>query len=327
MLTLVTGATGFIGSHLVDQLIADGRKIRCLARPNSNFARLNKSSVELFYGDLTDPNSLRGIEKDVDSVFHLAAIARPMAIEKRMYFKVNTEGTKNLLERFKKKEIKKFILMSSISAIGPSRDGNPLDETALAKPIDIYGQSKLLAEKTAFDFIKNSGMPIVILRPPMIFGPRDFEMLKLFKMVKKGFFPICGSKHGHFEFCYVGNLAQACLLAEKKGTIGEIYHVSNGQSYTLREVLKAISEAEQVNLSPFCFPNFLMAAGGLSMELLGKIFNFHPPFSMNTVKWMSANFWISDMSKIKKELNYLPKYSLEEGIIKTVKWYQDNKYL
>jgi nucleoside-diphosphate-sugar epimerase len=316
--TLVTGGTGFIGSHLVAELTASNRKVRCLARPNSK----PLENVEMFYGDLTDPDSLKGINKDVGTVFHLAAIARPMAIPDKEYFRINVEGTRNLLEVFKNHDLKKFIHMSSVSAVGPSRDGRPVDEKTPANPIDVYGQSKLAAEKLVFEFMD---MPIVVLRPPMVFGPGDIEMLKLFKMVKTRFFPIRGNENGHFEFCYVGNLVQACLLVEQNGE--GIYHVSNGRAYTLREVLSAISRAAGVKLLPVYLPNFLMTAAGARIEFLGKIFGFHPPFSRDTVKWMSSDFWVSDVSKIKRELDYSPRYSLEEGVEKTVKWYREKGYL
>jgi nucleoside-diphosphate-sugar epimerase len=326
-ITLVTGCTGFIGSHLVDELVLSGRKVRCLARPGSAVDHLNKLKVEIIYGDLTDLSSLRGIGKDVTAVFHLAAIARPMAIKDEEYFKVNFLGTKNLLEVFKNHSLDKFIHMSSISAVGPSRNGRPVNEKTPPNPIDVYGQSKLKAEKIALEYLKEYCVPLVILRPSMVFGPRDFEMLKLFKTVKTRFFPICGSESGHFEFCYVGNLVQACLLAEKRARVGEIYHVSNERPYTLKEVLDAISRAQGVKLLPFCFPNFLMSFGGRVIELLGGIFKFQPPFSRNTVKWMSTDFWVSDISKIKKELDYFPKFSLEEGVKRTTDWYRENNFL
>lgn len=326
-ITLVTGGTGFIGSHLVEKLVLSGREVRCLVKPKSSLEYLKGLKVDLFYGDLTKPESLKGINEGVGTVFHLAAIARPMSIPDEIYTQVNVQGTKNLLEAFSGKNLKKFIYLSSISVVGPSRDGRPVNEKTPTNPIDIYGQSKLAAEKVVFDFIKEYQMPIVVLRPPMVFGPKDFEMLKLFKAVKTGFFPIKSNPHGHFEFCYVKNLILACLLAEKKGKTGEIYHVSNERSYTLKEVIKSMAQAEGVNLLKFYFPNWLLKIGGSTIEFVAKIFRFHPPFSRNTVVWMTTNFWISDISKIKEELGYRPRYSLEEGIKEAVEWYKEKQLL
>lgn len=331
MKTLVTGGTGFVGSHLVDALVAKGKKVRCLVKKEtdtahpkyfSNVEHLKKLGVEIIYGNLTDKNSLKKAVKDVNVIFHLAAIARPMHIPDKLYFEVNIEGTKNLLDAVKNKKIKKIVCMSSISAIGPSRDGKPVNEKTIPRPADVYGESKLAAER----IIKESNLPVIILRPPMIFGPRDFEMLRFFKTVKSGFFPIRSNK-GHFEFCYVENIVQACLLAEKKGKIREIYCISNEKSYTINEVIKTMAEEENVKLINFYFPAFIFQVGGFLMELLGKIFRFHPPFSRETIIWMTKNYWFCDISKAKKELGYKPKINLKEGIKRTVNWYKEKGLL
>lgn len=333
---LVTGATGFIGSHLVDALVAKGRKVRCLVEKKndivhqrcfSNIDRLKKLGVEIVYGDLTDKDSLKKAVKDVNVIFHLGAIARPMCIPNELYFKINVEGTKNLLElAAENKKIKKIVYTSTISAVGPSRDGRPVNEKTIPRPVDVYGESKLAAEKMIFKLYRKYKIPIVILRPPMVFGPRDLEMLRFFKAVKSRFFPIRKSK-GHFEFCYVENLIQACLLAEKKGKSGEIYCISNDRSYTIKEVTQIMAEALGVKLLPIYFPNFVFKIAGFFMEMLGKFFHFHPPFSKKTITWMTTNYWICDISKARKELGYDPKIDLKEGIKRTVKWYKEKNLL
>lgn len=326
-ITLVTGGTGFIGSHLVEELVRQGRKVRCLVKKDSDASLLKNLGVEIFYGDLTDTESLRGINEGVEVVYHLAAIARPMAIADEIYFRVNTEGTRNLLQQGIGKKLKKIIYISSVSAVGPSRDGQPVNERTRPQPIDTYGKSKLEAEKIVFEFIEKYNLPIVIIRPPMVFGPRDFEMLKMFKTVKTGFFPVHLNNNGQFEFCFVKNLIQACLLIEEKGERGEIYHVSDGRSYSLKEVLETIARAEKIKLSKLYLPTWLLNIIGLTFEAAGKILKFQPPFSRNTVIWMTKRFWISDISKLKNELGYQSRYSLKEGINQTVKWYQENKFL
>lgn len=326
-ITLVTGGTGFIGSHLVEELIARKRKVRCLVRKTSNISHLKKLGVELVFGDLADKDFLKKAVGGVETIYHLAAIARPMSIPNRLYFEVNVQGTRNLLEACFGKNLKKIIYMSSISVVGPSRDGRPVNENTPPNPIDVYGKSKLAAEKIVFDFIKKHNLPILILRAPMVFGPRDFELVRFFKAIKTRFFPIKGSGQGGFEFCYVRNLVQASLLAEKKGEIGEIYHISNPRPYTIDEVKQVIAKALGVKLLNISFPYWFLKTGGWVIEVWGKLFHFHPPFSKNTVVWMTTNFWVCDISKAKQKLGYQPQYSLEEGITETVKWYQENNFL
>lgn len=331
---LVTGATGFIGSHLVEALAEKNRRVRCLVRRDSFLKNLEyikslrdpiKSKIEIFNGDLLDKKLLKKALRDIDIIFHLAAIARPMAIPNQAYFDVNATGTKNLLEACRSTKIKKFIHMSSISAVGPSRDGKPVNESTPCKPVDTYGESKLEAEKILFEYYKKYKIPIVILRPSMVFGERDFEMLRFFKAVKTGFFPIRG--RGKMEFCYVQNLVEACLLAEEKGKIGEVYCISNGESYTLNKIIRTMVKEMHIKLVPIFLPISMLRAGGFAMEIIGKRFNFHPPFSKETATWMTTNYWYCSIEKAKKELGYKPKFSLGEGIRRTVKWYKKEGFL
>lgn len=335
---LITGATGFIGSHLAERLAKEGHNVRALVKKEENLPGkkikkenlelLESLKVEIVYGDLLDKKSLDNAIKGMEVLFHLAAIARPMAIPDKLYFKVNEEGTKNLLEACKnnKKKIKKIIIMSSISAVGPSRDGNPVSENSKCIPADIYGWSKLAQEKVAKQYVKDYNLPIVLLRPPMVFGPRDFELLKLFKAVNKRFFPVSGKKEC-MEFLFVKNLVEACILAEKKGINGETYHISNGRHYSINEIVHSIESSCRKKVIPIKFPRWSFVIAGYIMEGFARILGFHPPFKHDTANWMTTKFWYSDISKAKKELKYIPKYSLEQGVKETVEYYKEKRLL
>jgi len=356
---LVTGASGFIGSHLVERLVREDYDVKVLVRKREqeNFLCSKKFSgqcirknskpytlfenpsydrggaiellkgldVEIVFGDLLDKDSLENAVGGVDFIFHLAAIARPMAIPNELYFRVNERGTKNLFEVAKDKKIKKIIMMSSVSAVGPSRDGFAVNESNECKPVDVYGWSKLAQERVAEKYFKEFGMPIVILRPPMVFGPRDFEMLRLFKAVNKRFFPLSSCVKGT-EFLYVENLVEACLLALNKGLDGEKYHVTNGEHYSINDIVKAIENGLRKQVVGVKFPKFVFVAGGYFVEgvfwLLGK----HPPFKHDTVKWMSEKFWYSSDEKLRK-LGYVADVSLDEGVKKTCDYYIEGGYL
>ncbi len=330
MKILVTGGTGFIGSHLTERLVKEGYDVRVLvrnkSRKNEALGLLEKLGVEIFFGDLLDTNSLKKAVNNVSVVFHLAAIARPMAIAREKYFEVNEKGTKNLLDACLNKKIKKIIIMSSVSAVGHARNGQAVNEKTECKPVDTYGWSKLAEEKVAEKYFKKHKMPVVILRPPMVFGPRDFEMLKLFKAVDKRFFPVNG-KEKVMEFLYVENLVEACLLAMKNGKNGEKYHITNGYHYSINEIIKCMEKAEGKRILPIKFPGWSFVLAGGFLEVLGKIFSFRPPFKHDTIKWMTKRFWYSDMSKAEKQLNYKPKISLEEGIIRTFRYYKEKGFL
>ncbi len=333
MKILVTGASGFIGSHLAERLVKEKYNVRVLIRKKENsedrkdsLELLKKLKVEMVEGDLLDKESLEKAVKNMDVIFHLAAIARPMAIPEELYFKINEGGTRNLLEVCRNKKIKKIIIMSSVSAVGPTRNGVAVNEKTECKPVDIYGWSKLAEENAAMEYFNKYKTPVVILRPPMVFGERDFEMLKLFKAVSNKFFPIKSNVKG-MEFLYAENLVEACLLAMKRGKSGEIYHISNGEHYSINEIIRAMEKAENKKVLPIRFPKFVFVFGGYSLELLGKILGFHPPFKHDTIDWMTEKFWYSDISKAKKELMYKPIFSLEEGVKRTVNYYREKNFL
>jgi nucleoside-diphosphate-sugar epimerase len=331
MKVLITGASGFIGSNLVEKLAKEKYKIRALIRDGElnnpdgrieSLKLLKNLGVEIVEGDLLNLDSLKKAVSGIDIIFHLGAIARPMAIPKERYFEVNEKGTKNLLEACKNKKIKIIIIMSSISAVGPSIGGKPINEKTVCKPIDTYGWSKLAQEKIAEEYLRKYKMPIIFLRPSMVFGPRDFEMFKLFKAVNKRFFPIKG-KEKCMEFLYVGNLIEACILAIKKGKTGEKYHIANAEHYSINEIIKSIAKAEKVTMLPITLPNFVFTLGGYAIEIIAKWFNFHPPFKHDTVIWMTKKFWYSDISKAREELGYKAKITLDEGTKKTAEYYKE----
>jgi len=154
---------------------------------------------------------------------------------------------------------------------------------------------------------------------------RDFEMLRLFKIINKGFFPL-RSNNKCMEFLYVENLVDACILVMNKGINGEFYHVSNGEHYSINEIVGTIAKAENKKILPIKLPSFIFVLGGWKIELIGKIFNFHPPFKHDTVEWMTKKFWYSDITKIKK-LGYNPKINLVEGVKRTVDYYKARGFI
>jgi len=332
MTVLVTGATGFVGGHLVERLAKEKERIKCLVKRGSDTSLLEKAGAELIYGDLLDKASLKAAVAGVDTVYHLAALARLYTgLTAEDYNKVNAEGTRNLLEACAGKVVH-IVYTSSADAVGPSRDGRPCDESTPRRPVNIYGESKLASELICEEYSKK-GVPITVIRPPMIYGPRCMLHLKrLFKLVKTGFYPVMGDGQALMEFCYVGNVVAGLILAARsKQAIGRTYYISDERSYTITEVLNAIAKAEGVKLRIIHLPTPVGNAIGLTVETFGKVFRFwpfivketgRPTFSRNTVRWSTGNTWICSTEKAKRELGYEPAVSLQEGVQRTVEWYK-----
>lgn len=331
MNVLVTGGTGFIGSHLVERLVSEGHQVRVLVSKDRRKSKqgairfLENLNVEIFDGNLLDEESLVGIAADIEVVFHFAAIARPSAIPEGHYFDVNEKGTRNFLRACNSPLVKKILIMSSLSVFGPCKSQESLNEESVCQPIDSYGESKLAQENVARIFIEKDRMPIVILRPPTVFGPRDMEILKLLKIIENRFFPI-RSNNNCINYLYIDNLVDASLLVMEKGPVGEVYLIDNGEYCSLNQIINSISEFLKVQMLPFYLPKSIMVLAGYFFEFAGKVFSFQPPFKHNTTQWMTERFWSCDISKI-RNLGYNPKVSVDEGLKRTAKFYLENKAL
>jgi len=242
---LVTGATGFIGSHLVEDLLQRGIHVRCLVRKTSDLKWLRDLPIDPVYGDCNDPNSLGEAVKGVDQVFHLAGVTK--AIQERTYFEVNAFGTENLIHACLEhnSHLQKFIYLSSQAAAGPCRDGGMKRESDISAPVSPYGKSKRMGEELAMEH--SHELPLLILRPCAIYGPRDRDIYAFFKLLSKRIKPCLSGQDQHISLCFVQDIIQAILLAaEARQPSGEVFFVSDGHGYRLEEIgdIFAINKAD-----------------------------------------------------------------------------------
>ena len=332
MKALVTGASGFIGSHLATSLLEAGHDTVCMVRPNTDTSHLEKD-IRIVVGDITDTKALAEATEGVEVVYHLAAIPNWQGdMTDEDYHQVNVLGTKLLLEASIQSGVKKFVFTSSLEAVGPSQDGKPVDEVTRAQPRNIYGQSKHEAENIIQDFCAKGLMDASIVRLPMIYGPRNMLHLKrYFKMANTGFYPLVGDGSALMEFCYVKNAVHGLILAAEKGKSGEVYFISDFRSYSLKEVVEAIGDGLKVKVRFLKMPVPVAMTLGLSIEVLSKVFRFYPfifagtgrpAFSRSSVKWMSESLLYCDITKAKTELGYTAPYTLEQGIAENIQWYR-----
>jgi UDP-glucose 4-epimerase len=294
--------------------------------------------VERVYGDLKDPSSLRDAVRSVDTLYHLAAVARHDAnVPDREYQAVNVDGTRHVLDAARAAGVGRVLYTGTIEAVGTSRDGSPLTEEMPQHPRNIYGRSKLEAENLVRHYWVQHGMKTVVVRPPMTYGGRELILLqRLFRIVGKGVYPLIGSGTALTEFCYVKNQVQGIRLAAERGAPGEVYFISDERSYSIAEIVGTIAKQMGTRVWTPHLPIAIAFGLGLVFEALSRILPFYPfripqtgrpPFSRRTVEWTSSSRLYVDISKARSELGYQPRYTLETGVAETVSWYREQGYL
>lgn len=320
MNALVTGATGFIGSHLCEELLRKGYKVTCLSRSTSSLKWLESLDVKLCKGDCTDSSSLFRAVDGADYIFHLAGLTKATCGSD--FFRVNAEGTENLIRTVSERNpgVKRFVFLSSLAAAGPSRNGTPVTEDALPSPVSNYGKSKLEAETAVFGF--KDKVPVTILRPPAVYGPRDRDMLVMFKMIKKGFFFDLGKCY--YSLLYVDDLVRGIVqCAESKKAEGKVYFLSDAEIYTGEAVATEMSSALGVKALPLKVPKFAMPF----FAFIGEKINKAGIINRDRVKDFRHSHWICDPRKVREEIGFIPKVGLKEGIKWTADWYRIHRWL
>jgi len=326
MKALVTGATGFIGSHLVEALLQNGAQVRCLIRKVSDLKWLKGLPAELVCGDCLDKNSLKQGVKDVDLVFHLAAVTK--AVDQKTYFEVNGLGTENLIHACfeNNNPPPRFIYLSSQAAAGPCCNGGKKKESDPCEPVSPYGRSKRLGEELAL--AHSHELPLLILRPSAAYGPRDKDVYALFKCLSKKINPCLSGHAQHISMCYVEDVVRAILLAgDTKTKSGDIFFISDGHDYRMEEIGDAFAQAMEVNAFRIRVPKQLMFGIAFFSEYLSKISRKPSLISKDKVEEMVQKNWICDITKARTLLGFEPQISLAQGAKLTFGWYREQNWL
>lgn len=324
MKAFVTGGTGFIGSHLVDALIADNSysEVRCLVRTNEKW--LKNKPFKKFKGDLHNLPVLQNAVKGVDVVFHLAGLVK--APKYSTLERANVDATENLIRIAQKEGVSNIVILSSLAAVGPS-DGEPVNEESPLAPVSMYGRSKKQMEQLVRQ-IANGKSAITILRPPAVYGPREDQIYSFFKMANNRICPIIGNgQHPRISMVYVGDVVQGCLDAVDNGKPGiETYFISGESIYTWNEIRETTSKVLGKKLLPIYVKPGLVKklAGGI--EKASSFFGIYPVINRDKANELVLE-WTCSIDKAKDELNYSPAYSLGEGISRTIHWYKKHHWL
>lgn len=323
---LVTGATGFTGGYLCEGLVERGYQVRALSLPNQDMSKLEKLGVEVVIGDLTKKETLAPAVKDINVVYHIAAIFREQDVPNSLFYDVNVGGTKNLLEASLEAGVLRFVHCSTVGVQGKIKNP-PADENAPYNPGDVYQRSKVEGEKLALQFFKDHKDEIegVVFRPVGIYGPGDMRFLKIFKFVDNGKFMMIGSGKVLYHLTFVKDLVDGIILCgEKKEAVGEIFTLGGNEYLELNEFVKLLADVLGVKPPKRRIPAWPVWTAGLLCEILCYPFRIQPPIFRRRV-----DFFIKDrafdISKAKRLLGYNPKVDLRTGLKLTADWYREQK--
>jgi nucleoside-diphosphate-sugar epimerase len=310
----------------VEALLKTGIHVRCLFRKTSDRKWLRDLPIDAVYGDCNDPDSLGVAVKSVDQVFHLAGVTK--AIKERTYFEVNTFGTENLINACLEhnSHLKKFIYLSSQAAAGPCRGEGMKRESDICAPVSPYGKSKRMGEELAL--AHSHELPLIILRPCAIYGPRDRDIYTYFKLLSKRIKPCLSGQGHHVSLCYVGDLVQAIVLAAEAGQpSGEIFFLSDGQDYRMEEICDIIAQAMEVTPLSVPVPEWILFGIASFSEHLSKFTGRPPLLNRGKVEEMVQKNWVCDITKAKTLLGFKPQIPLSQGARLTFEWYRREHWL
>ncbi len=323
---LVTGANGFVGSHLVDYLLNKNFIVKCLVRKTSNLRWLEGKDIEIINCGLFDKKGIKAAMENVNYVFHVAGVVK--AKNKEGYYKGNVEATRILLDSSveNKQNIKRFVLVSSQTVTGPSDDEKPVDEETECRPLTTYAKSKLEQEKLVLSF--KDQIPVTICRAPAIYGERDTEIFIYFQTFSKGLTSLIGFDKKVLSLLHVADLAEGLFLAAvSENAIGEIYFISSEKYYTWDEVGDITSKELNRKALKIRIPHFVVY-GVAAVAQFFAIFSSKPAtLNIEKAKDLTRHAWICDTSKAVRDLGFRQKVSIEDGIKRTCEWYKKMKWI
>lgn len=327
MNVLVTGASGFLGSHVAEQLVRAGHVVHALVRKTSNVKFLETlPRLELFEGAVEDFEKIAKAVKGVDAVIHSAGIVK--AKTPADFVRTNVEGTRNVMRATKENapNVKRVVHVSSLEAVGPSTDGKPV-AASQENPVTAYGRSKLEAEKVAKSYAKD--LPVTILRPTGIYGPRDQEIFEVFRSVKRGVLPLTGDGRSKLTLVYGPDAARACVAAIGADVpSGSSYFVTDGNVYDQREMMEEVERAVgKKAFVRFGMPLGVIKAAATVVEAYGKAADKAVMLTREKANMLTYPYWVCSNDDAKKALGWEPEVNWADGATRTAKWYAENGWM
>jgi len=325
-IAVVTGSNGFVGSHLVDFLLEKNFSVRCIVRESSNLKWLEGKDIEIFKCGLFDKVGLTTALKDADYIYHVAGVVKSKT--KEGYFTGNVETTRNLLDVAleQNKNLKRFVVVSSLTVTGPSLNNNPVDEETECAPLTTYGKSKYEEEKLALGY--KDKLPITICRAPAVYGERDTEIFIYFQNFAKGVTTKIGFDKKILNLIHVADLVEGFYLAAMSDkAIGEVYFISSEKFYSWDEINSVTSNVLNKKVIKILVPHFLVYTIAAIAQFFSLFSSKAATLNLEKAKDLVQHAWICDTSKAMRDFGYRQNVSIEEGVKRTCDWYKEMKWI
>jgi nucleoside-diphosphate-sugar epimerase len=318
----VTGGTGFVGRHLIVALCEGGHQVTALVRSRKKAESLRDSGARLIEGDLGHDLALSAATRGQDAVFHVAGLTK--ARDEAEFNEVNRDGTRRLLDAAVRDGRPRFIYVSSLAAVGPSAPGAPRGDDLPPAPVTAYGRSKLAGER----IVRGSALPWTILRPPMVYGPGDTELLKVFKLARLGWTPIFGRGTQELSAVYAPDLASALVAAaEAEATVGRTYAPCHPEIFSTRMLAAAVGQATGrkvriIGLSERS-SRALFAVTGTTARLFRRTTILTP----DKLNEFFAPAWTADPAPLARDAAWQAEHDLDAGLRATAAWYREQGWI
>ena len=322
---LVTGATGFVGSHVAEIARGQPFRMRALVRKEADTERLRAAGFEVVRGSLQDATALREAADGADAVLHLAAATQARSFED--YRLANAAGTQALIDAVLAgaPRPRRLIYLSSLAAVGPSLDGRPVSRDTAPRPLTAYGRTKLAGEQ-ACEAVGGI-LEVAILRAPAVYGPRDRDVFEFFRMARRGVVVLPGGGPRTLQMIHAADLARALVLAATaEGTSG-VYHVAEARSYEMEEMARMVVTAVGRRARIVKVPGGMISAAASASERLAGLFGKSTIFNRDKARELLAPGWLCETELARRDFGFEAHIPLQAGLSETAKWYFDNGWL
>lgn len=322
MKALVTGATGFVGSHLAEALRRRGHEVTALARSSRKAEVLTSQGTRVVSGDLHDAAALDRAAAGQDIIYHVAGVVA--ARDEAEFLRANREGTRNLLNAAERNDNPRFVLVSSLAAAGPSPRGSPRTGREAPHPVTAYGRSKLAAEEV----VQGSALRWSVIRPPIVYGPRDREVLKIFRLARLRIAPVFGDGLQELSAVHASDLAQALVATgESATTVGGIYTACHPEVFTSAELGRAVAQAMGRSVTTVRIPppiaRVLLSITGAGARLTGQVTILTP----DKANEFFQPAWTGDPGPLTRDTGWRARYDLQSGLADAYQWYRQAGWL